>query len=149
MIRFETDIRIDRPAEEVFDVVSDPLRFPVWNSAVKAMRLVSGQAREPGSIYSMERELPSGKAENDLEVTARRRPTEFGVRTISGPTPFAYTYRFAAEGSATLVTVDARVELDGVAGLLGPLAGRAIRRGVDANLGELKRSLESGNPRER
>jgi carbon monoxide dehydrogenase subunit G len=144
VIRFETDVRINRPVEEVFDVVSDPLRFAIWNSAVKAVRLVSGQAGEPGSTYSMERELPSGRAENELEITTSRQPTEFGVRTISGPTPFAYTYRFAAEGSATLVTLVARVELDGVAGLLGPFATRAIRRGVDANLGDLKRSLESG-----
>jgi hypothetical protein len=38
--------------------------------------------------------------------------------------------------------LEAEVQLSGAAGLLGPLAGRAIKRGVDANLLTLKRLLE-------
>lgn len=35
MIGFETSVRIERPIEEVFALVSDPLQFPLWNSAVR------------------------------------------------------------------------------------------------------------------
>ena len=148
MISFETSIRIHRPIEQVFAFVSDPIQLPLWNSAVQAVRhtsAVRGPSRgtvEPGSTCAMERELPSGQVENGLEVFAREQPTEFGIRTTSGPTPFVYDYQFGFDGEDTIVHLDASVELAGVAGVLGPLAARAVRRGVDANFTALKRTLE-------
>jgi uncharacterized protein YndB with AHSA1/START domain len=142
VISFETSVRIGRPIEEVFSLVSDPTQFPLWNSAVQAVHRTSGTTSEPGSTYSMERELPTGRAENQLEVVAREDPTEFAIRTTSGPTPFSYRYRFASDGSDTVVHLDATVELAGVAAALGPLAARGVRRGVEANFASLKRALE-------
>ena len=90
MISFETSVRVERPTEDVFDFVSDPLLFPRWNSAVQAVNHTSGVTGEVGSTYSMRRELPTGHVENDLEVLVRERPSEFVIRTTSGPTPFLY-----------------------------------------------------------
>lgn len=149
MISFETSVRIARPIEQVFAFVSDPIQFPRWNSAVQAVRRTSavrgpsGGTGEPGSTYAMERELPGGQVENGLEVFVREQPTEFGIRTTSGPTPFVYDYRLASDGKDTIVHLDASVELAGVAGVLGPLAARAVRRGVDTNFTALKRTLEA------
>jgi uncharacterized protein YndB with AHSA1/START domain len=141
-VSFETSVRIERPIEQVFALVSDPLEFPRWNSAVQAVRRTSGDTGEPGSTYSMERVLPTGRVENGLEVFAREQPSEFGIRTTSGPTPFVYRYRFAPEGRTTVVHLAGRVELPAVAVLLGPLAARRVRRGVDANFAALKQILE-------
>jgi uncharacterized protein YndB with AHSA1/START domain len=93
VIAFETDVHIDRPIEEVFAYVSDPLTFPRWNSAIQAVRRTS--AAEPGvhSTYLMERELPTGRAVNELEVVESERPHEFAIRATAGPTPFLYRYR--------------------------------------------------------
>jgi hypothetical protein len=94
----------------------------------------------------MERELPSGRAVSKLKIMARERPTEFAMRTTSGPTPFHYRYtfhhryRFAGENGETVVRLKAEVELGGPASVLAPLAGRAIKRGVDANITALKGS---------
>jgi uncharacterized protein YndB with AHSA1/START domain len=144
--RFETSVRIGRPIEEVFAFVSEPLNFPQWNSAVRAVRKTRGRDRAVGSTYTMERELPSGGVQNDLEVVANERPTEFGIRTTSGPTPFSYRYGFSTANRQALVELDAVLELDGPAALLGPLAGRAVTRGVDDNFAELKRILEAPVP---
>jgi uncharacterized protein YndB with AHSA1/START domain len=143
MTSFETSVRIDRPIEEVFAYVSDPLKFPHWNSAVQAVRQTRGRESEVGSTYTMERELPRGGVQNELEVFAREQPSEFSIRTTSGPTPFTYHYAFSEANGQTLVQLDAELELDGPAALLGPLAGRAVRRGVDDNFAELKRILEA------
>jgi carbon monoxide dehydrogenase subunit G len=137
MIDFETSARVERPIEQVFAFVSDPLLFPRWNSAVRDVR------RTSGSTYAMQRELPSGRVENELEVFAREEPREFGIHTTSGPTPFRYRYRFAADGAATVIHLHATVELPGVPAVLGPLAARAVRRGVDANLAALGRTLQA------
>jgi uncharacterized protein YndB with AHSA1/START domain len=139
VIAFETDVRIERPIDEVFAFVSDPLEFPRWNSAVHAVR------KSPtGSTYVMERELPTGHAVNELEIVSRVRPRESAVRTISGPTPFEYRYLFSTENGGTVVRLQATVELHGPAAFVPQLAKRAVRRGVDENLASLKAILEAG-----
>ena len=114
-MKFETSVRIERAIDEVFDYVSDPRNFPRWNSAVQAVSVTSGEGG-PRSTYLMERELPGGPAENELEILDRDRPTEFAVRTTSGPTPFAYRYRFDSDDPATVVHLAAEVELSEIAG---------------------------------
>jgi uncharacterized protein YndB with AHSA1/START domain len=107
VITFETSVRVERPIEDLFDFVSDPTLFPLWNSAVQAVHGTSGEAGGQGSTYSMERALPTGQVENGLEVFTREHPSEFGIRTTSGPTPFVYRYRFARDGADTVVHLDA------------------------------------------
>jgi uncharacterized protein YndB with AHSA1/START domain len=142
MITFDISVRIGRPIDDVFSFVSDPLKFPRWNSAVKSVQITSGTSGEPGSKYSMRRELPSGRVENELEVFTCNAPSEFGTRTTSGPTPFVYRHRLFPEGGATVVRLDAEVELPSVPAALRPLAARRVRGGVDADFGALKRILE-------
>jgi uncharacterized protein YndB with AHSA1/START domain len=143
MITFQTSVRIKRPIEEVFAVVSDPALFPRWNSAVQTVQRTSEGSGGPGSTYSMQRQLSTGQVENELEILSREHPTKFAIRTTSGPTPFLYQYRFAPDGADTIIQLDASVELPGVASVLGPLAARGVKRGVDANLARLKHTLET------
>jgi uncharacterized protein YndB with AHSA1/START domain len=42
LIAFQTSVRVNRPIEEVFTFVSDPLLFPRWNSAVQAVHPIAG-----------------------------------------------------------------------------------------------------------
>jgi uncharacterized membrane protein len=143
VIAFDTDVRIDRPIDEVYSYVSNPLNFPRWNSAVRAVRLTSAGEYGTGSTYLMERELPTGRAVNELQVLASERPREFVIRTIAGPTPFLYRYRFAGANDETAVELEAEVELPGAAAFLPRLARRAVKRGVDDNLATLKQILEA------
>jgi uncharacterized membrane protein len=146
MIDFETDVRIDSPIEEVFAYVADPLNLPRWNSAVQAVRKTSADQNAVASTYSMERELPSGRAVNELEVVASDPPRTFAIRTTAGPTPFLYRYRFSTENSETVIKLDAEVELPGAAAFLPQFAGRLVRKGVNNNLARLKEILEAAHP---
>jgi uncharacterized protein YndB with AHSA1/START domain len=143
VIAFETSTRIDRPIEEVFSYVSDPLNFPRWNSAVQAVRKTSAGEDGASSTYLMERQLPTGRAANELEVVASERPREFVIRATAGPTPFLYRYRFSAEDDETVIQLDAEVKLSGPTALLGQLARRAVKKGVDDNFATLKQILEA------
>ncbi len=142
MIAFQTSVAIDRPLEQVFAYVSDPVNFPSWNSAVQVVRPTSAGSSGVGSTYSMERQLPTGRATNKLEIVVREHPHEFAIRTIEGPTPFLYRYRFAAEGNQTVVKLDGQVELPAVAVLMPQLVRRAVKHGIDDNLTTLKLTLE-------
>jgi hypothetical protein len=51
----------------------------------------------------MERQLPTGRATNQLEIVVRNRPREFAIRTTTGPTPFVYRYRCVGEDDKTVV----------------------------------------------
>jgi uncharacterized protein YndB with AHSA1/START domain len=128
MINLKTSVHIGRPIEEVFAYVSDPTRFPAWNSAVRSMRQISG------STYEMERDLPTGRARNELEIVVVDPPAECAIRTTSGPTPFLYRYRFSEDGAGTRVELDAEIRLP-------RLAGPAIKRGIEANLALLVREF--------
>ena len=143
MITFETDVRINRPIGDVFSYVSDPLNFPRWNSAVQAVRKTSAGEDGTGSTYVMERELPTGRAINELEVVASKRPTDFEIRATAGPTPFLYRYRFAADNDETVMQLNAEIELPGAAALLPQLARHAVKKGVDDNFATLKQILEA------
>lgn len=141
-MNFKTAVRIERPVEQVFDYVSDPENFPRWNSAVQSVRGTAPGKEPVGATYLMERELPEGRAENELAILDWNRPREFTIRTTSGPTPFTYTYRFSEEDVGTLIELSAEVELSGIPGALGPLAVPAVKRGVNSNFADLKRILE-------
>jgi uncharacterized protein YndB with AHSA1/START domain len=128
MITLTAGVRIARPIDEVFAHVSDLTRFPAWNSAVRSIRHTSG------STYAMERDLPTGRAHNELEVVAVDPPAELVIRTTSGPTPFLYRYRFSSAGAGTLLELDAEIGLPRI-------AAPAIRRGIEANLAMLVREF--------
>lgn len=80
-VNLETSVRIQRPIEEVFDHLSDPGNFPHRNSAVRDVHATSASTKAVGSTYSMERELPSGSAANELEIMALERPRRFAIRS--------------------------------------------------------------------
>jgi hypothetical protein len=72
-----------------------PANFPNWNSAVQAVDTITARGdNDVGSTYLMERNLPIGRAANELEIVSRKRPTEFAIRTTSGPTPFHCKSKF-------------------------------------------------------
>ena len=128
----------------MFAYVSDPLNFPRWNSAVQAVRKTSAGENGVHSTHVMEIELPTtGRAINELEVVASERPRDFAIRATTGPTPFVYRYRFAADNDETVIQLDAEVELPGAAALLPQLARHAVKKGVEDNFATLKQILET------
>src|SRR3954469_2050758 len=135
MIGVRTQIEIARPIEEVFDYVSNPRNFPAWNSAVQSVHPTGP------TTYRIERNLPGGRAANELEVGARVRPRELVFHTTSGPTPFGYRIRFTPIAQATLMELDLSASLGPAGTLLGPLARGMVKRGVDENLASLKALL--------
>jgi hypothetical protein len=87
--------------------------------------------------------VPTGYAVNELEVVSSELPRRFAIRTTAGPTPFLYRYQFSAEGGATVVKLDAEVELPGAAAFLPQLARHLVKKGVNDNLATLKAILEA------
>jgi hypothetical protein len=90
-----------------------------WNLAVTTVEPLPGT---PGH-HVMRRELPTDVAINEIAIAARR-PAEMTLRTITGPTPFAYRYTFEPTSTGTRITLRAEMEPSGIARLAGPLAAQ-------------------------
>jgi uncharacterized protein YndB with AHSA1/START domain len=143
VITVQTSIRVERPIDEVFAFVSDPLMFPQWNSAVQTVHGTSGESGGAGSTYSMQRQLPTGQVENELEILTREHPTKFSIRTTSGPTPFSTTIDSPPTAPTRSYSLTPASSCPGATAVLGPVATRRFRRGVDANLAALQHALEA------
>lgn len=139
MITLTVSERIAKGPGSVFPYLSDPQNFPAWNSAVKKVSPLGGSEPAVGARYAMWRDLPTGKAENELEIVALDPPREFVLRTVSGPTPFVYRYRLAGlDEGGTELTLDAEADLGHLANFAGPIAGNLLQRGIEANLATLR-----------
>jgi uncharacterized protein YndB with AHSA1/START domain len=141
-----TQIRIERPVQLVFDFVADPEHLPAWNPQVRWVRPTSEARKDVGATYAMERALPAGPTANVLEVVDRSAPGTFALRAASGPIRFVHRYRFVPDqdGSATVLRLDAEVDLGAFVVLNGTLAHRVALGGVESSLAALKRLLERG-----
>jgi hypothetical protein len=143
MIRIETQIELAPRPAVAFAQLADLKRLPAWNSEVQ--RVVPRLRGPPvaGSRYAMSRRLPQGDVDDELEVVTIDPPRELVLRTIGGATPFTYRYTLSARhDGGTLLQLVAEVQLGPTAELLGPVARRAVRHGIDDNLQTLRAILD-------
>lgn len=143
MVRFNAEVVIKRPVEDVFSFVAHGENGSMWNSAVRQMRKTSEGPVGIGTEYWMSRQLPQGRVENTVQVVEYEPNKRYSIRVTSGPTPFLYRYEFEPQGGGTRMSLSAEGELGGVADLLSPIASIVVKRGVEANFQTLKKLLES------
>jgi uncharacterized protein YndB with AHSA1/START domain len=142
---FQTTISIDRPAADVFDVLGDTEKTPLWYEAVVTATKTSPGPVGRGSRYRLVRSLPSGLVENEVEITDYEPGRRITLSSVSGPTPFRYRYTLEPDGQATTVTLVGDITTDGlpVPAALRSVATRAFQHGMGQNLATLKRIVES------
>lgn len=147
---FVIEIEINRGAELVFSRLARAEDTPLWYSAVQRVEQVAGSPSGAGARYRFMRQLPSGPAVNEVEVTEYERPTVFTLESRSGPTPFTYRYLLApSAGGGTRLRLEGEISGEGIGGalsLLAPLASTFFERGMRANLASFKRLVETSQP---
>ena len=143
MVRFNAEVVINRPVEDVFSFVAQGENGPLWNSAVRQMMKTSEGPVGIGTEYWMSRQLPRGPVENTLQVVEYEPNKRYSIQITSAPTPFLYRYELGPQGGGTRLSLSAEGALGGAADLLSPIASIAVKRGVEANFRTLKSLLES------
>lgn len=151
MLRFNVNIVIEKPVEEVFGFVAMGENGSLWNSAVREVKKISEGPVNVGTKYAMIRQLPGGSVENVYEVVEYDENKKLSIKIISGPTPFLYRYSFKPAGNATELSLEAEAEKEGLVEVLGTKARIApefvlagfVKRGVEQNFQKLKSILES------
>jgi len=151
VIEFDAKETINLSADQVFAFVAKGENNSQWNLAVKSVTKISDEPVGKGSQYSMTRELPNGIAKNVYEIVEYEPNRLLTIKIISGPTPFVYRYEFESKDGATILSMKAKVDKEGVIDVLGTKAKIApefvlsglLKKGVETNLKTLKNLLES------
>jgi carbon monoxide dehydrogenase subunit G len=141
-MRFTNTITIDRPQDVVFAYLADLENLPSWNYAIQQTRKITPGPVEVGSRFHQVRTVPV-RREESLEVIELEAARRLTVRGTLNTLPALLRYELRPEGDATVLTNTVELSTSGPLTLVAPLASRQIRSAVAANLGVLKRLVET------
>lgn len=144
MPTIDENIFIDRPPQEVFDYVSDPVNLPVWDSSVVHAEQVDSGSVGPGSRLKGTTKILGRRFDWTAEIIDFEPPRRYSSRSVEGDLKFTVTLTADPEGNGTRFTqrIDADSGLGGVFGKIAdPLVVKAQSRTVRANLGTLAEIL--------
>lgn len=143
MIALNTGIQIDQAVGEIFQFVTTPQYYHLWNSAITSAEFLSGNGKLPGDKIKLVRHLHGKRTENILMVSAYISEEKYAVESIKGPTPFTMEYYFNPVGSAVSIDVHADIGTSSLVSIFGRVIGQVVQRGIDKNLASLKYLLEN------
>jgi uncharacterized membrane protein len=146
MSHLSTTVRVDAPAEAVYDIVADPARGPEWQTLVSELGAVAGRPGGVGSSYVGYYRLAGRRVEGRFIVTAAERPTlhQAAGTTRGGWARWTTMIEPLDEGAASLVRVTLEYELPGevVGSLFGMLTGNRLEAEFKRSYVNLKRLVE-------
>ena len=140
MVSETASVRIDRPAEEVWDYFTDVANDPDWNPwAIKARKTSDGPLGV-GSTFQVVRKM-SGPMK--LEYTEYSRPLRWTLRGVGRGIAFTYSAQLAPSGGATELTSNMNLHPKGFLKLLTPVLRSVTARQLGQVHAALKRKLEA------
>ena len=131
----ERTVSINRPVEEVFRLVADGTKAPLWRAGVVDVALASGSG--VGARYTQGVRGPGGRRiPADYEITALEPNERIAFRATAGPVRPEGSFTFEGMGSGTILTFRLDAELAGWKRLV---MGRAVQSTMDAEMAALDR----------
>jgi carbon monoxide dehydrogenase subunit G len=143
-VRIEQTFAVAAPSEAVFDFMTDPENLAKWQtSKTRVEPLTEGS---PGQGYRVREwtKPPHGKEfEQVVEFAEFDRPNRLHVHIVDGPYPVDGTWVLHATEHGTKVDFVAEGSLRGLLRLIGPIAGRLMRREFAEYHENLRRGVEA------
>ena len=127
---------IDRPIEEVFDVLVDGANFADWNPTIRASRALD--SRGPGNGSRFEWDLRGfGKVIQELQEFSRPERVRIvpHIKLLQG----GHRFLLAAQGDSTRVDHQLEMQPKGAFRLFAPMMGMIGRK----NLRDTARALQA------
>jgi uncharacterized membrane protein len=135
----EVAVDVERPREEVWEVVSDPRNLPRWNRHVVSVEGVPRDGLREGSTYTTHVSFMGVHAKADAKVVELRPPEYAKVRLSGLAEGTVETWLEPRDGSSTRLRH--RIDYRFKGGPLGAFAARAVSRMGAGRL--LRRGAES------
>jgi uncharacterized protein YndB with AHSA1/START domain len=129
-------VRITRPPEEVFAVLTDPANELRWREHVRSF-----EPEGPLAAGVLVRQTvgggPGGRPlRADFRLTAFDPPERYAFQVVTGPVRPVGEYRLAAAEGGTDLTLTMSAELRGIK---AALLGKAVQRSMDGEMRDLDR----------
>ena len=145
-MKLSRSVLIERPAKDVFGLVSDLARGPEWFAGITRWEPRSRTRKDVGARYRVLVKVGAVEAGGTLVVTAWDPPRSIAWESLSGIEQRG-RWRLRKSGPGTELTLEVEYTLPGAAGWLAErLAGRAISRDMTATLLAARRILEFEEP---
>ncbi len=143
MITLDLSTLVDRPVQEIFNFLSDPLNLPQWQMIVSAIEQITPGEPAVGARYRVSASALGRKLDGQMEITAFEPPSKVSFVNHLGPVRVEIAVTLKPVGSGAKVALHAEGNPGGLFALAeGILAGK-IKSEMEANLARLKAVLES------
>jgi uncharacterized protein YndB with AHSA1/START domain len=143
LIHIEGEIVINRPPEEVFDVVADERNEPKYNPQMLGADLITPEPIGVGTQFRAETVTMGRRSEMVIEFTAYDRPRRLASATHMSTMEIEGALTFQALPEGTLMRWTWDLQPRGLLKLMSPLIARMGRRNERAIWTSLKRYVEA------
>jgi carbon monoxide dehydrogenase subunit G len=140
VIRIEFTLAIERPPEDVFELLSDIERISEWQSS--ALEAHTDGPLAEGSHVLEKRRLFEREVDSELEVVAYEPPQRLTLRSLGGPVNLTIDHDLVEDGGGTQLTFVAEAEPGAFMKLAEPLLARTAEQ-FRKDFDRLKGLLES------
>jgi uncharacterized protein YndB with AHSA1/START domain len=144
MNEFTIVTTIDRPVEEVFAVIRDVARTPVWTPGLTQARQTSEGPLEPGAALVYRGTFLGRSYESPAVCTALTENKQFATKSTAGPFHIEIDTTVEPVAAGTQVTSFYRGESQGFFKLAEPLVVRLTRKHFETAADNLRALLEDG-----
>ena len=141
-MRFDFDVKIDRPVHDVFAFVTDVRNLPQWQQATSEAEWVGDDAPRTGARLRQKTSFLGRTLELELEVTAYEPERRFDLKTLKGPISFVVRHSFHPSNGGTRIEFAGEGEARGFFRLADSLVAKRAERESRADFERLKAILE-------
>ncbi len=143
MVSFTVTKFINRPAQEVFDFVTNPANTAQWESGMESSTYTSVGPVGVGSKLQNIGRMMGRKIEANAEITQWNPPNVYSFKATNGPAKLEANYKFEVKDGGTLLIQSIQVELGGFFGIAEGLAVKQMQKQYETNFNTLKTLLEA------
>lgn len=142
MLVVTSGCHVDRPAAEVFEVISDFEQNPSWQSGMVSCSFTTDGPLRVGSQYEQQAKFLGRNIVSTFEVIELDPGRMVKATSIAGTFPITFTRAVEPLGDGTKVTAIVSGDSSGVFRLAAPLMSRMVKRSIDGDYRRLKALLE-------
>ena len=138
-------VEIARAADDVFSYVTDPARFPEWQTGVMRAGMVAGAPIAVGSRCSITRRIGGSERTTNHEIVEHNPPRSWASHGIDGPIrPRVSVQVESLEAERSRLTISLELHAHGMGRIILPAVRRAAAAQAPSNTQRIKQRLEAG-----
>lgn len=143
-MRVQSQITVNRPADQVFAAITDANITTKWASATERSWWVTPPPDGVGSVRRATGTVMGQPFENEAKVIEHDPPRRQVMSGQESGVKFQVALDFVPEADGTHITVTSDIQLSGGMRFLGPMISHQYRQMWDADLAAFKRMMEAG-----